>query len=255
MGLLITPRDLLVPSDEPAVLEVEVERQYGPFWDPPAAGARIRVDNHGEAVAGPDGVARIPLGVLAPGTHIVRVRDGRRVVEAVVRSVPPDATVFITDIDHTIADVSTAGFILLPNRWVRPLPGAREALAALSTRMEVVYLSARDHIFLGKTRGWLRMNGFPEAPLYLRRNTRVWSVRSQDHKIARLQELRTRFRNIRAGVGDLPGDVHAYAAHKIPAVIISPRQHTGLPEDAVRVSDWKAILEWVEASERRESSG
>lgn len=253
MGLLITPRDLLVPSDEPAVLEVEVERRYAPFVDPPAAGVRVEVEGRGEAVVGPDGVARLPLGLLAPGTHALRVRQAGatgRPVEAVVRSVPPDATVFITDIDRTIADVSPAGFILLPNRWVRPLPGAREALAALSGRMEIVYLSARDHGFLHKTRRWLRMNGFPEAPLYLRRDTRFWTVPSRDHKIARLGELRARFRNIRAGVGDLPGDIHAYAAHRIPAVLISPRAHAGLPEDTVRVTDWTAILEWVRAAER-----
>ncbi|HYE97893.1 MAG TPA: hypothetical protein VEJ18_03235 [Planctomycetota bacterium] len=254
MPLLITPRDLLIPSDEPAVLEIEVERRYAPFVDPPAAGVRVEVEGHGETVTGADGLARVPLGILAPGTHALRVRVSgappARDVEAIVRSVPPDSTVFITDIDRTIADVSPAGFILLPNRWVRPLPGAREALTALAARMEIVYLSARDHGFLAKTRRWLKRSGFPEAPLYLRRGTRFWTVGSQEHKVARLGELRSRFRNIRAGVGDLPGDIHAYTSHGIPAVIISPRTYPGLPESTVRVTDWTAILEWVKTSDQ-----
>ena len=75
-------------------------------------------------------------------------------------------------------------------------------------------------------------------------------MRSQEHKVARLGELRSRFRKIRAGVGDMPGDIHAYGAHKIPAVLISSRAHPGLPEDTIRVTDWNAILEWVNAAER-----
>jgi hypothetical protein len=48
--------------------------------------------------------------------------------------------------------------------------------------------------------------------------------------------------NIRAGVGDLPGDAQAYAAHGIPPILIAPTRPPGLPEGALWVRTWDDIL-------------
>ena len=88
-----------------------------------------------------------------------------------------------------------------------------------------------------------RRNGFPEAPLYVRAGTRFWSVRSKGHKIARLGELRALWPNIRAGIGDLPSDAEAYAAHGIPPIVIAPVRPAGLPDGVVWVRTWAEIFE------------
>jgi len=242
MAILLTPRDLLLPSGAQAALEVEVESRWAPFIDPARPGVEVDVDGHGRGVSGPDGVARIPLKPLPDGLHRLRVRAGLAEAEAVVRVAPPASPVLITDIDHTIADVSSVGFIFKASGTVRMVAGARDALAELAPRMSIVYLSARDHIFVPKTRGWLQMNGFPEGPLYLRAGTRFWSCRSRRHKMERLAPLRAQWKDIRAGVGDVRGDMEAYAAHGIPPVLIGGRPIDGLPSGTACVKTWIEIL-------------
>ena len=242
MALLLTPRDLLLPTGLEAALEVEVESRWAPFIDFARAGAEVEVEGHGRGVSGKDGVARIPLKPLPDGLHRLRVRAGLAEAEAYVRVSPPGAPVLITDIDHTIADVSSVGFIFKASGTVRMVAGARDALAELAPRMSIVYLSARDHIFVPKTRGWLQMNGFPEGPLYLRAGTRFWHCRSKRHKLGRLAPLRAAWKDIRAGVGDVRGDMEAYAAHGIPPILIGPRQLEGLPAGTRWVPGWSEIL-------------
>jgi len=152
-----------------------------------------------------------------------------------------DEPVGITDIDHTVADVSPFGFVAKPNSAVRPMAGAPEALTTIAQSTRILYLSARDHIFVAKTRAWLRENGFPEGPLLLRR-VRFTSATPLEHKLSRLEEVVTKLRNIRFGVGDLPTDVEAYRKRGIPPILISPRPIDGLPKDVPQVSSWSEIL-------------
>ncbi len=240
--MLITPYDLLCPAGESATLEVEVERRWLTFVDPPLADLEVEVEGFGRARSGADGRASFPLGVLSAGTHRLPVRCGRKEVEAIVRVVPADAPILVVDIDQTIADVTPQGFIFRPVKSVRPLPGSREALEELSRSMEILYLSARDHIFTRKTKIWLRAARMPEAPLYLRKGTRFWSASPRDHKIARLTELRPKFKNLAWGVGDRPGDVIAYRHHSIRPIMLSPFRPLDLPNEVPCVADWNAVL-------------
>lgn len=243
--MLITPYDVLVPAGEPATLEVEVERRILTFVDPPAADVEVEVEGIGRARTDRSGIASFPLGVLPVGTHRFLVRTGRKPPEAIVRVVDRETPVIIVDIDKTIADVTPQGFILRKVQNVRPMLGSREALDELSKTMQIVYLSARDHIFTRKTKLWLRAAEFPEGPLYLRKGTRFWSASPQDHKIERLKELRPRFPNVRWGVGDKPGDVAAYTAHSIRPILLAPSRPLGVMPDVPVLPDWHAILELV----------
>ena len=238
---LITPRDLLAPAGEQVSLEIEVERRFAPFIDPPYVAARLELDGHGSAITDGEGQAAVPLQGLATGPNRIRVALDGVSTEAMVVVIPRDAPVFITDIDHTIADVSSVGFIFKSVGKVRPLEGAAEALVEISRKMQIVYLTARDHIFTRKTKEWLALHRFPEAPVYLRRRTRFWTVRARDHKVSRLREMRLAFPNIRWGVGDLPGDAEAYREHGIPPILISPRPLAGVPEGTIQVTRWSEI--------------
>ena len=237
---LITPRDLLVPALEPFTVEVEVERRIAPFWDPPAAGIQVEVEGVGRGSTGADGVARIPADALRAGTRTPIARAGAVSAPFLVRAVPTDAPLFVVDLDHTIADVSPAGFIFKAVEKVAPLPGARDALVRISSRLTLLYLTARDHIFTGKTRDWLRLNGFPEAPIYLRR-VRFWSQRPKAHKLACLAGLKDRFTNLAWGIGDLRGDVEAYAAHGLRPILFSTRPPQRLPEGTSVVGTWEDV--------------
>jgi hypothetical protein len=241
---LVTARDVLAPAEGPVSLEVEVERRYWPFFDPPLRDAELEVGGQ-KVLTDREGEARIDLGLRAPGLHRLAVRLGAATTEALVAVVPKDQPIFITDIDHTIADVSSLGFIFKSVGSVRPLEGSREALVRISRGMQIVYLTARDHIFTRKTKEWLAIHGFPPAPVYLRRRTRFWTVRARDHKVSRLRELRLAFPNIRWGVGDLPGDAHAYREQGIPPILITPRPQAGVPEGTVQVAAWSDIARLV----------
>jgi hypothetical protein len=237
---LITPRDLLVPAIERFTVEVEVERRIAPFWDPASVGVEVQVEGIGRGVTDADGVARIPADALRPGTRTPIARAGHASAAFLIRAVPKETPVFAVDLDHTIADVSSFGFVFKSGENVRPIPGAREALERLSARVQIVYLTARDHIFTRKTRDWLRRCGFPEAPIVLRRK-RFWSERPKAHKLDRLAELRERFPNLAWGVGDLRGDVEAYAEHGLRPILFCTRPPGGLPEGTQVASTWEDV--------------
>ena len=243
--MLITPYDLLVPAGEPAVLEVEVEDRWMAFIDPPAAGIEIEVEGVGRSKSDRAGIARFDLGVLPEGTHRPVVLFNRKAVEAVVRVTPRETPLIIVDIDETIADVTPWGFIMRRVRDVLPLEGAREVLRELSKSMQIVYLTARDHIFTRKTKLWLRLAGMPEAPVYLRKNTRYWRTPAREHKLARLGELKPKFPNIKWGVGDKPGDAAAYLAHGIRPIMIAPARPLEVSADVPCFPAWKNIHEYI----------
>jgi hypothetical protein len=253
--MLITPYDLLVPLGEPATLEVEVEDRWMAFVDPPAVGVEIEVEGVGRATSGKKGIASFDLGVLPEGTHHPVIRFNRKTVEAVVRVVSRETPIIIIDIDETIADVTPWGFIVRRVRNVLPLSGAREILREISRTMQIVYLTARDHIFTRKTKLWLRLAGMPEAPVYLRKGTRYWRTRSREHKFQRLGELRTKFPNIPWGVGDKPGDAAAYAARGIRPILIAPGRPSEVSADVPCFPTWKNIMEYIRRHEGTASPG
>ena len=239
--MLITPYDLLHPEGETARLELEVERRWGLFIDPALADVEIEVQGAGRARTGPAGRASVDLGVLAAGTYRYTVRGGSASAVAMVRVVPRNTSLFIADIDHTIADVSPIGFIFKRISRVRPVPDAPEVLQEIARTRQIVYLTARDHIFSGKTKAWLEMNRFPEGPLYLRKGSRFWTVSPKDQEIARLAELRSRFPGDAWGVGDMPGDVVAYQSASIHPILLSPVSPPGHPPAVPVLPTWPQI--------------
>ncbi|HLY12326.1 MAG TPA: phosphatase domain-containing protein [Planctomycetota bacterium] len=248
--MLITPYDLLVPLGEPATLEVEVEDRWMAFIDPPVQGVELEVAGVGRATSARNGLAAFDLGVLPEGTHRLEVRYLHKSIDALVRVIPRETPVIIVDIDETIANVTPAGFILRAVRNVRPLPGSREILKELAKTMQIVYLTARDHIFTRKTKLWLRLAGMPEGPVYLRKGTRYWKTPAREHKFQRLGELRKQFPNIPWGVGDKPGDAAAYTARGIRPILIAPGRPAEVSADVPCFPTWKNILDYIRMSER-----
>lgn len=239
----LTAEDLLARPGSRIRLVARLERYVIRFVDPPVRGATLEFfDGHaklGSAVTDARGFASIEVDAGPAGRRRFRVVS-RRAEEALVVGVfASDTPVLVLDLDHTLSDIGTTRFAFALNRNIRPLPDAIDVVKRLASRYEIVYLTARDHSFLAKTRDWLRLHGLPDGPVFLRRR-RFWSQRAGDHKLERLAELKRTHRLV-AGVGDLPIDAKAYLANGMAAILIDPRGALPDIEGAVRVRSWREV--------------
>jgi len=239
----LTPEDLLALPHRKVRLTARLERYLLRFVDPPLRGVTLDFfdgeQKLGSAVTDSTGSASIEIDSGPVGVRRLRVVSPRADEALVIRVLPGDAPVLVVDLDHTIADVSPFRFAFLDNRQVKPLPGAVEALRWLENRFAVIYLTARDHSFLRKTREWLRLQGMADGPLFIRRR-RFWSQRPFDHKVERLGEL-ARDHRLVAGIGDLPADAKAYLAKGLKAFLLDPKGIHPSSEGVVRVRGWKDL--------------
>jgi phosphatidate phosphatase APP1 len=193
-----------------------------------------------------DGVAAAELKGFFAGRHLIRCTYlACPEVKAVSRVfvIKPEMPILVTDIDRTIADISTLGFLTSKPEDVPVMPGAVEALQKLSKKYLVVYLTARDDTFLPATMEWLQVKGFPEGPVFfsdLSKTAFLGSARK--FKSARLAVWRKAGINLKVGVGDRPEDAQAYLANNMEAFIL-----TGKPDElAVRAN---AVKSWSEVAD------
>lgn len=152
---------------------------------------------------------------------------------------PADSPILVTDVDHTVSDLSQVRVPFTSNRRSPPLPGAVEALNHLAASYRVVYLTARDECLYDKTREWLAEKGFPAGPLFCRDAHLFRS--SEEFKRGFLADLAKRFPNLAAGVGDRTGDARAYLANGMIALLIDPKGKVERPPGAVVVSSWHEV--------------
>jgi hypothetical protein len=249
--LFVAPEDQISADDLLALpgsrirLVARVERYLIRFVDPPVRGERVEFLEGdrlvGEAVTDALGFASIEIDAGPVGRRRFTVRTRRAAEVLMVDVLPADAPVLVLDIDHTITTVSTFRMAFTTNRKTGHLPDAVETIRRLARRFAVVYLTARDRSFLGKTRGWFVLQGLPDGPIFLRRQ-RFWSQKSFDHKLERLAELKKTHRCV-AGVGDLSGDARAYLATGMSAFLMDPAGVLPDIEGAMRVRGWKDLEE------------
>ena len=249
--LFITPEDQLTAEDLLALpgsrirLVARLERFIIRYVDPPVRGATVEFfegeTRLGSAVTDPRGFATFEADAGPIGRRRFRVKTPRTEEALVVDVLPADASVLVVDLDHTLADISTLRFAFTANRNTKPLPEAVDVLRRLAKRFSILYLTARDHSFLGKTRDWLRLQGLPDGPVVCRRR-RFWSQRSFSHKLERLAELK-RTHRLAAGVGDLPTDAKAYHSSGMAAYLMDPGAQLPEIDGATRVRGWKEFEE------------
>ena len=229
-----------------------LERYLLRFVDPPVRGARIEF-REGETLLGfattdPRGSASIEIDAGPPGIRRIRVVSPRSEQALVVDVLPADAPILVLDLDHTVADVSPVRFAFADNRTIRPLRGAIEAIQELRGSYHIVYLTARDHSFLSKTREWLRLNDLPDGPVFIRRR-RFWSLTPFAHKLERLAEI-ARTHRLVAGIGDLPTDMEAYRRNGMAGYLMDPSGTVPAPEGVIRVRSWKEAVERLRTGTR-----
>ena len=204
------------------------------------AGVTVAVEPGSRAKTGPGGWIDLEL---PPGRYTL-CADRADPTTAVLAEVSPDRELFVSDIDRTLSDASSLAAAVRSNERLRPMPGAAEVLQRLGRRFQLVYLTARNLRYAAKTKAWLAAHEFPTAPLILRRS--LWfrqPSRTYKHEIMAM--LAQRWRAIRYGVGDRPGDVAAYAAVGATPVLIGSARKRSLPKGAIHVRSWKEIEERV----------
>jgi hypothetical protein len=249
--LWLAPEDQLTAEDACALplgrvrLAALLERYLLRFVDPAVRGVRIDFLEEGKLLGSARtdarGSATIEVDAGPPGRRRFRVVSPRAEQALVVDVLPADAPILVLDLDHTVADVSPWRFAFADNRSVRPLPGAVEAIQGLAGSYHIVYLTARDHSFLTKTREWLRLRGLPDGPVFIRRR-RFWSLSPMAHKLERLAEV-ARTHRLVAGVGDLPSDMEAYRRNGMTGYLMDPMGTVPAPEGVIRVRNWEELAD------------
>jgi hypothetical protein len=201
-----------------------------PAGGPPAArqpaGGYPRRNEIGRACTDGEGYARIRwTAPEAPGCWFIECRPASPALAAdagdariLVAALPPDEALLVVDIDDTV--VRRQWGIITGS--ATPAPGAAEALANAERACDcqIVYLSARPDLLGVRSRDWLDSNGFPPGPLLLSQQLLPWDCSQRDYKEEKLRELKSRFRNIRAGIGDRLSDVQAYRTADVPLSIV-----------------------------------
>jgi len=148
--------------------------------------------------------------------------------------------VVIVDIDHTIADVSSAEFLFLNHTQIQPLEGSVEVLSDLSKKHIILYLTARHEIFSEHTLLWLKHHNFPQGDV-LFWNLTDFPFTDEEYKKKRISLLKNKKIKVLFGVGDKESDLNAYSAFGIKSFIINKEMKLGLNKNIFIVSSWREI--------------
>ncbi|MDD4891176.1 MAG: hypothetical protein PHU85_14740 [Phycisphaerae bacterium] len=210
------------------------------------------------AITDDEGYARARwMAPTSQGEYLVTVSTGdRKLAEragtaCLLISVHDRASrVLISDLDHTLVD---GGFKKVLTGKAAPLPGSADVLnrAEREKGYVIVYLTRRPDVLGKRSRNWLDSHGFPRGPII---TSDSLLIRSEKFKRQHLEELKRRFPNLEAGIGDLPSDVHAYRSVdvRLCILIVNPgddfldrrRQAdelSRLDERVILTSDWQDV--------------
>jgi hypothetical protein len=162
---------------------------------------------------------------------------------------PKNSPILITDVDHTISDLSELKVPFTADERIPPLPGAVKALRELALTYRIIYLTARDEILYEKTRAWLEKKGFPEGPVFCR--DFHLGDKQEAFKQRFIAEFKKRYPSVSVGVGDQPSDAHAYLSNGLTAFLIAPKDSSTAPKGAVVVRSWREVCRQLRGSKNR----
>jgi hypothetical protein len=250
-NILLTAFDEVAHPGEAVTLRAKLERlgwwglhfhMHGnalTFSSPGLVNREVKTAEEGMATVavrmpeGSAGLYRVRVGFAGSGQHQSAEAVGHIFVW------PKDSPVLVTDIDHTISDLSILQVPFTPNRETPALAGAVEALTELARTYRIVYLTARDEILLERTRAWLSEKGFPEGPLFCR--DFHLGGRQETFKRQFLAELKGRYPYLVVGVGDQPSDARAYLSNGLKAFLLNPDDMCQVPRQAIVVRSWREV--------------
>ena len=148
--------------------------------------------------------------------------------------------VILVDIDHTIADVSSVGFLVSHYEEIPQLPFSSSTLQELSKKYSILYLTARHEVFKEDTLKWLEFNRFPKGDV-LFWNLADFPFFDSDYKFFRIESLKKQNLKIAFAIGDKDSDIEAYTKHKINTFIIRQPKPKIEIEGVSFVTSWREI--------------
>lgn len=207
----------------------------------------------GRAVTAADGTALLKVRLPGPYPPLYRVQVAyhgskhHRPAQVKGRLFvwPKESRILITDVDGTISNLSLLRVPFTSNRDTPPVPGSVEALAQLARSYKIIYLTSRDEVLFEKTRAWLREKGFPPGPLFCR----DFHLTTDQATFKRqfIHDLRKRYPNVVAGVGDQPSDAKAYLGNGLKTFVLTSTEKKTVPPGTRLVPSWRHVRRQLEA--------
>ncbi|MBK25208.1 MAG: hypothetical protein CME70_14535 [Halobacteriovorax sp.] len=249
---IIQGYDYIVAPGEIFNLEVKVERAK--FFPLRADLKKEMVhyyngDYHlGTSLTNRDGLSKLETVFYTPGLYIIKAELSKNSkyrsnkTDNRVLVVDPSVPLLVSDIDHTLADISGREFLRTPDQKIPTLANASEVLNRLSKEFKIFYMTARDDLFIKRTKNWLDIKKFPVGPSFF------WDFgffnniprNHGEYKAAQIKRLAKKFKNILIGVGDKPHDVAAYRENGLRAYYIGDTREELVP-GVISLKTWTEI--------------
>jgi hypothetical protein len=207
----------------------------------------------GDATTNRDGLSKLHYYFNHPGLYTVKAslaaKSKYKASATDNRILVADANqpILITDIDHTIADISGLDFLRTSDDLIPELPEASSTLNKLKSQFLIVYLTARDDTFIKRSKYWLDFMNFPKGPSFFW-DFGFWNNIPRSHgkyKEAQIRKLKAKHKKILIGVGDKPHDIVAYLNNGLRAYYIGP-SGMALPKNTIIVKSWTVLAKHLE---------
>ncbi|MCO5170610.1 MAG: hypothetical protein M9894_30125 [Planctomycetes bacterium] len=255
LGIEATGHDAITTPGQPVEVRAKFERKLFGYVRPDVRRATATIDVLGArhtALTDRDGVARAIVTPSAAGVFPITARLDRRTdrpASGRLFVLDPARPVAVVDIDGTLSDLPDWQVPFVGHR-APTFEGAPAVMADLARRFQIVYLTARDDAFDGKTRQFLALHGFPDGPVVyndLGLGTRAErdQLRPGNHgafKLAEIEALRARGVNVTIGVGNAETDAYAYEQAGLPSYILTTKTGAGPSFRFTRYADLRPRL-------------
>lgn len=251
-----TGQDAITTPGHPVEVRAKFERSGFAFWRPDMKNERVTIEvlggRHASRTDG-DGMASVTVAPTTPGVYPISARlDRHRGAPAATSRLfvlDPARPVAVVDIDGTLSDMPDWQVPFVGHK-APTFAGAPALMADLARRFQIVYLTARDDTFDGKTREFLRRHGFPDGPIIyddlgLTTATERDQLNNKNHgayKLGQIQALRARGVPITIGVGNAETDAYAYEQAGLPSYILTTTAGSGPSFRFTRYADLRPRL-------------
>jgi len=253
---VLSVSDAIVSAGEPVRLTAFVYRDTirGVGRDIEGVQVRFSVDGRpaGSARTDDDGWTSVQWALPTGGASrfgATAIVDGRTIrAGGAIYTWDKDRIILAVDVDGTLAETDYDDLIL-GRRDVesQPLPHAQQTLEKLSADFHILYLTARPHYYVQKTRRWLKDCGFPGGPVFTAPRLRD-TIRHTRFKRRMLATLRKDWPNLLIGIGNKAADAEAYGPNGMLSLIVRRAADEDLGPHAIVLQDWPAVSRFFDAN-------
>jgi hypothetical protein len=186
-----------------------------------------------------------PRGLLAAGTASSVKPAPSDFINA--PAAPARRTMIAVDIDGTISHTSYGDMLLDPlgrDTDSEPVRDAAETLHALHEHYEIAYVTARPRYLRKKTREWLDLHDFPDAPV-IHSPSALNFIDQAAFKREVFSKLRRRWPHLLIGIGDRDVDSNGYGRNGMLPLIVNAASGYRPQAHDVMMSTWRELRSYL----------